>query len=45
MHWRTFDSLQAAHDAHVNQALAGMAAKLGMAMARLEGVKLRAARF
>lgn len=32
MHWRTFDSLQAAHDAHVNQALAGMAAKLGLTM-------------
>ena len=29
MHWRTFDSLQAAHDAHVNQALAGIAARFG----------------
>ena len=45
MHWRTFDSLQAAHDAHVNQALVGMSAKLGLAMERLEGIKLRAARF
>ena len=45
MHWRTFDSLQATHDAHVNQALVGMSAKLGLAMERLEGIKLRAARF
>ena len=35
MHWRTFERLQAAHDAHTNQALAGMAAKLGMLRGRL----------
>ncbi len=44
MHWRTFDSLQAAHDAHVNQALMGMSTKLGLAMERLEGIKLGAVR-
>ena len=35
MHWRTFERLQAAYDAHTNQALAGMAAKLGMLRGRL----------
>jgi hypothetical protein len=40
MHWRTFDSLQAAHDAHVNQALAGMSAKLGLAMDRLGRIEI-----
>lgn len=30
MHWRTFERLQAMHDAHVNQALAGIAAKFGI---------------
>jgi len=30
MHWRTFERLQASHDFHVNAALAGMAAKLGL---------------
>jgi hypothetical protein len=39
MHWRTFARLQAAHDAHVNQSLAGMAAKMGMAMGRFEAIK------
>jgi hypothetical protein len=34
MHWRTFERLQAEHDAHVNAALAGMAAKLGLFRAR-----------
>jgi len=29
MHWRTFERLRASHGAHVNRALAGMAAKLG----------------
>ncbi len=45
MHWRTFARLQAAHDAHVDQAMAGMTAKLGIAMARLEGVKYNADQF
>ena len=40
MHWRTFDNLQAAHDAHVNQALAGMAAKMGILEGRLTSLKL-----
>ncbi len=37
MHWRTFERLQAAHDAHTNRALAGMAAKLGILRDRLDG--------
>jgi len=45
MHWRTFARLQAAHNAHVEQAMAGMTAKLGIAMARLEGIKYNAAQF
>ena len=36
MHWRTFARLQAAHNAHAEQAMAGMTAKLGIAMARLK---------
>ena len=35
MHWGTFERLQAAHDAHTHQALAGMAAKLGIMRGRL----------
>ncbi len=42
MHWATFARLQAAHDVHVNQSLAGMAAKLGLVMGRLEGIKRKA---
>jgi hypothetical protein len=30
MHWRTFERLQAEHDAHVAQSLAGIAARLGL---------------
>lgn len=41
MHWRTFNSLQAAHDAHVNQALAGIASKMGLAMGRLQAIQMR----
>ena len=40
MHWRTFDRLQAAHDVHVNQALAGMAAKMGILEGRLKGLQI-----
>ena len=40
MHWRTFERLQSTHDAHVNQALAGMSAKLGLAMDRLGHIKV-----
>ena len=35
MHWRTFERLQREHDAHVNAAIAGMAAKLGLLQGRL----------
>lgn len=45
MHWHTFVRLQSAHNAHEEQAMAGMSAKLGIAMARLEGVKYNAAQF
>ena len=38
MHWRTFERLQADQDAHVNAALAGMAAKLGLLRGRLDGI-------
>ena len=38
MHWRTFGNIQARHDALVNVSLAGMAAKLGLAIRRLENV-------
>ena len=40
MHRRTFDSLQAAHNAHVNQALVGMAAKMGILEGRLAGLQI-----
>ena len=35
MHWRTFERLQAGHDAHVNAVLAGMATKMGLLRERL----------
>jgi hypothetical protein len=38
MHWRTYERLTASHDARVRQAVAGMAAKLGLAMGRLESI-------
>ena len=41
MHWRTFDRLQATHDAHINQALVGMSAKLGLAIGRLKAIQIR----
>ena len=40
MHWRTFERLQAQHDAHVTQSLAGMSAKLGLVMDRLGRIKI-----
>ena len=40
MQWRTYQRLQATHDAHVNQALAGMGAKLGLVMDRLGRIKI-----
>ena len=39
MHWRTFERLQAEHDAHVNAALAGMAARFGLLRGRIDGVR------
>ena len=44
MHWATFIRLQARHDAHVNQSLAGMSAKLGLVMERLDGIKTKLGR-
>ena len=38
MHWKTFWRMQVSHDAHVMRALAGMSAKLGLTMARLERI-------
>jgi hypothetical protein len=40
MHWRTFEQLQASHDFHVNAALAGLAAKLGLLGERLDRLEL-----
>lgn len=40
MHWVTFMSLQARHDAHVNHSLTGMSAKLGLVMDRLGRIKI-----
>lgn len=40
MHWDTFERVQSTHDAHVNQALAVMSAKLGLAMDRLGRIKI-----
>lgn len=31
-HWRTFERLHAAHEAHVQQSLEGIASKLGLVM-------------
>jgi hypothetical protein len=39
MHWRTFERLQARHDALVNETMPGMTAKLGGAMERLKGIE------
>ena len=40
MHWRTFQRLQAEHNAFVQTSLAGMAQKLGMANRRLDNLEL-----
>jgi hypothetical protein len=40
MHWRTFERLRAAHDAHVRVALAGMAEKLGLVRERLGRINI-----
>jgi hypothetical protein len=37
MHWKTFERLKAEHDALVEIALAGMARRLGLLQARLDG--------
>lgn len=39
MHWSTFQRLQVEHDAFVNVALAGIAAKLGIVGRRLEDIE------
>ena len=36
MHWRTFDRLEARHDSLVNASLMRIAAKLGLAVGRLD---------
>ena len=41
MHWSTFERLQREHDAHVNAALAVMAAKLGLLQGRLGDIDLQ----
>lgn len=38
MHWRTFERLMAQHDAHVNAAMAGMAARFGLLRRRVQGL-------
>jgi hypothetical protein len=38
MHWRTFERLQAEHDAHVNAAMLGIAAKLKLRGVRIDGI-------
>ena len=43
MHWRTFERLQARHEAFVRVSLAGMARKLGLRRGRLEGIDVAAA--
>ena len=37
MHWRTFERMEARHDALVNASLMAIAAKMGLAIGRLEG--------
>lgn len=44
MHWATFERFEAAHDAYVNQSLAGMAAIFGLAMGRLQSTEDKAGR-
>ncbi|TAM34084.1 MAG: hypothetical protein EPN61_17705 [Burkholderiaceae bacterium] len=38
MHWKTFERLTATHNAHVTRAVAGMAAKLGLTLGRLDSI-------
>lgn len=38
--WRQRVCVQARHDVHVNQSLAGMSAKFGLLMGRLTGIKI-----
>ena len=37
MHWRTFDRLQALHNAYAHQCMAGLLATLGTSMGKMEG--------
>jgi len=39
MNWRTFKTLHATQDAHVEQAMAGMWAKMGLAINRFRCIK------
>jgi hypothetical protein len=41
MHWRTYERLRRVHDENVQQALAGMAAKLGLLQGRLGDIDLQ----
>lgn len=36
MRWRTFERLRGQHDAHVNAALAGIVARLGLLRGRIK---------
>lgn len=38
MHWRAFERLRAEHDAHVNAALAGVPARLGLLRGRIDDI-------
>lgn len=38
MYWQTFDRLTASHNDHVNYSLAGMIAKFGLAVGRLDSI-------
>ena len=40
MHWRTYESLKAEHDAYVNASLAGMAKRLGLVNRRFDDLVL-----
>ena len=40
IHWRTFESLHAAHEAHVSQSLVGLSRKLGLAVGIKNRIKM-----
>ncbi len=45
MHWKTYQRLTNSYYNHAHRALAGMSAKLGLTMARLEKMNLMADRY